>query len=163
LVGLAETMKVIFWDIDGVLNTPQTWGAWSRLGWPESIEPELAARARQLHLDTGAKAVLCSTWRLNHKVMGGLSLAGYEGTVDCLKQRGWPDAAKYFIGATPYLKGCQRGQEISLWLARHPKVDVFAIVDDATDMLGVAHRHVQTNFTLGVTDEDCAAVKALLA
>lgn len=149
-------MKVIFWDVDGCLNTPDTWGAWSLNGSDEAIEPTLVARARQLHLDTGAMAVLSSTWRLS-KMSGG-----YPGTVQCLKRRGWPEAEDVFVGETPYLAGGQRGQEIAFWLMQHPEVTSFAIVDDATDMLGVAFRHVHIDFTVGVTEADCDAVKRLL-
>lgn len=144
-------MTVIFWDVDGVLNHPGIWGAWSKLGWSEAICPILAARACQLVKDTGAKCVLSSTWRLT----------GYERTLECLEQRGWPTAREDFIDATPHL-GTERGIEIGAWLVEHPDVHSFVIVDDADDMTTHMRRLVQTDGAKGLTDEDCARVRVLL-
>src|SRR5690606_10063266 len=78
----SSSMKVIFWDVDGVLNNPGTWGAWSKLGWSAALEPHLVKKARDVVRATGAKCVLSSTWRIG---------AGLERTIECLKERGWPE------------------------------------------------------------------------
>src|SRR5690606_16103734 len=56
----SSSMKVIFWDVDGVLNNPGTWGAWSKLGWSAALEPHLVKKARDVVRATGAKCVLSS-------------------------------------------------------------------------------------------------------
>src|SRR4051812_25756326 len=107
-------MKVIFWDVDGVLNNTQTWGAWSKLGWKFAMNEDLVAMAGKVTAACDAKCVLSSTWRLGS---GGL-----VGTIMCLMERGWPDARERFIGATPHMGGLPRGLEIGAWLVEHPEV-----------------------------------------
>lgn len=145
-------MRVIFWDVDGVLNHPGIWGAWSKLGWSEALDESLVARARAVVHALGAKCVLSSTWRLT----------GYERTLDCLARRGWPEAAADFIGATPHL-GTYRGVEIGAWLTKHPDVTEFAIVDDDGDMTTFMHRLVQTNGAMGLQPVDCERIKGLFS
>lgn len=145
-------MKVIFWDVDGVLNYPSIWGAWSKLGWSEAICPILVARAYELVKETGAKCVLSSTWRLS----------GYERTLECLEQRGWPTAKDDFIGATPHL-GMARGCEIGEWLVSHPDVETFVIVDDSSDMTTHMRRLVRTDPTQGLSAENCESIRVLLS
>jgi hypothetical protein len=49
------------------------------------------------------------------------------------------------IDKTPDLPGRLRGEEIEAWLALHPEVQVYAILDDESDML--AHQpHFKTSF-----------------
>ncbi len=65
-------MKIIFLDIDGVLNhTPQWFDVnyfvwkWFRWEWeiPYQIEKKLAKRIEYIIKKTGAKVVISSTWR----------------------------------------------------------------------------------------------------
>jgi hypothetical protein len=52
------------------------------------------------------------------------------------------------IDKTPELRGRLRGEEIETWLAVHPEVKVYAILDDENDML--AHQpHFKTSFCGG--------------
>jgi hypothetical protein len=153
-------MKVIFVDVDGVLNTPATWGAWSRMGYAAALESALIARVRQLALDTGARCVLSSTWRLNTGSKG--EQGGYPMSIASFKQRGWLEAREHFVGATPYLAGLQRGQEIRAWLKAHPEVTAFVVLDDSSDMLGVEAHHVAVDPHVGLTDADCVWAKKIL-
>lgn len=108
-------MKVIFLDIDGVLNSKNTPNP-RKL--PYIVDRRLLARFKRLLDRTGAKVVLSSTWRYDS---AGLYSA---------KRWGIP-----FIGVTPDLPKRPRRDEVLTWLKKHPKVTRFAVVDDEDDEL----------------------------
>jgi hypothetical protein len=108
-------MKVIFLDIDGVLNCKKT--ANPRM-LPYVVDRRLLARFKQLLERTGAKVVLSSTWRYDP---AGLFSAKYWGIP--------------FIGITPDMPKRPRRDEIRAWLKKHPKVTRFAVIDDEDDEL----------------------------
>ena len=106
-------MKVIFLDIDGVLNSD------------EYIDRAKNVQGRHIDIDkvkllkkaideTGAKTVLTSSWR-NSKDIGPLRefLAKYE----------------IYFDATPFIKW-ERGLEIKQWLSEHNRVEDYIILDD---------------------------------
>jgi len=95
-------MKVIFLDIDGVLNCSKTHNP---RNLPYVIDPKLLKRFERLLERTGAKVVLSSTWRYDP---AGLFSA---------KRQGVP-----FIGVTPDMPHKPRRKEILSWLKGHPKV-----------------------------------------
>jgi hypothetical protein len=95
-------MKVIFLDIDGVLNCKKTANP-RKL--PYVVDLRLLARLRRLLGRRGAKVVLTSTWRYDP---AGLFSA---------KRWGIP-----FIGVTPDMPKRPRRDEIRAWLETHPKV-----------------------------------------
>lgn len=116
-------MKVVFLDIDGVLNSHRTCIAFGGI-------PHTTARNGRAALDevairliggivraSGAKVVLSSTWR---------------------KHADWLDYGPALdlpiIDRTPSGMG-PRGREIADWLADHPEVEQYAIIDDDSDML----------------------------
>lgn len=142
-------MRVIFWDVDGVLNHPKIWGAWSKLGWPASLDPELVKMAAAVVKLVDAKCVLSSTWRLGD---GGLTK-----TVNCLRLQGWKTAREDFIDKTPHL-GTRRGIEIGEWLVAHPEVTEYVIVDDDADMTTHMRRLVQTDRQVGLSARDCERI-----
>jgi HAD domain in Swiss Army Knife RNA repair proteins len=108
-------MKVIFLDIDGVLNTTN-----SRKPSKDAkvIEPLLLARLRSLLADTGAQTVLSSTWR--HEP-DGLACARRLGVL--------------FSGVLPDLRPRPRNEEIIAWLKTHRDVERFVVIDDDDDCL----------------------------
>jgi hypothetical protein len=108
-------MKVIFLDIDGVLNTTATPkpNKESRV-----IEPTLLARLKRLLQDTGATVVLSSTWR--HDCEGLASATRF----------GIP-----FMDVLPDMRPRPRSEEIVAWLQAHPNVQRFAVIDDDDDCL----------------------------
>ena len=108
-------MKVIFLDIDGVLNCKKTANP-RKL--PYVVDRRLLARLKQLLEQTGAKVVLSSTWRYDP---AGLFSAKHWGIP--------------FIGITPDLPKRPRRDEIRAWLKKHPKVTRFAVIDDEDDEL----------------------------
>ena len=108
-------MKVIFLDIDGVLNCKKTANP-RKL--PYVVDRRLLARLKQLLERTGAKVVLSSTWRYDP---AGLFSAKHWGIL--------------FIGITPDMPKRPRRDEIRAWLKKHPKVTRFAVIDDEDDEL----------------------------
>jgi hypothetical protein len=108
-------MKVIFLDIDGVLNCSKTRNP---RNLPYVMDPKLLKRFKRLLERTGAKVVLSSTWRYDP---AGLFSA---------KRQGIP-----FIGVTPDMPRKPRRQEILAWLKGHPKVARYVVIDDDDDGL----------------------------
>lgn len=126
-------MRVLFLDIDGVLNSTKTCVAFG--GYPMELHHQQAFDRAAIGLlqrlcdSSGVQVVLSSAWR---------------------KHCRWDDAGKAFglpiISATPDLCGQPRGAEIAAWLAEHPEVKEFVILDDDADMLPEQKpRFVQTN------------------
>ncbi len=124
-------MKLIFLDIDGVLNSQEFLHKNSKLDlepdakwWASAIEPERMALLNALVAATGALVVVSSTWRYGKSVedlQEILGLAGFFGHV---------------VGKTP--RADTRGQEIDLFLqsATQP-IEAFVCLDDDTDMAPV--------------------------
>lgn len=141
-------MKVIFLDIDGVLNCEKTANP-RKL--PYIVDRRLLARLKRLVNRTRAKVFLTSTWRYDP---AGLFSA---------KRCGVP-----FIGVTPDIPKRPRRDEFYAWLKKHPKVTRFAVIDDEDDELdelplfqpsattGLTERIVRgvAEYLDGKTDED---------
>ena len=135
--------KVIFLDIDGVLNNnetfqqaPEKYAAGIALELA-LINLELCYKVSLIVKETGAKIVLSSTWRIKPDIEQILATFGL--TVS---------------GKTPCrLAYCIRGHEIGLWLQKN-KVDTFVILDDESDMGNYMSHLVQTNEVMGITDKD---------
>jgi hypothetical protein len=141
-------MKVLFLDIDGVLNSTKTCVAFG--GYPMELEHIRAFDGAAIKLiqrlcdSAGVQIVLSSAWRLHYP---------YEKVGEAL---GLP-----IIDRTPSFLG-PRGLEINAWLADHPDVELFAIVDDGADMLpDQMPRFVRTNGHEGLTWGDFTKLCAL--
>jgi hypothetical protein len=132
-------MKVIFLDIDGVLNHDQTR---DRIGGYLGLNPGMIKRFnRIIEACPDVKIVISSTWR--HSYSHGV-YEDFDGLVKLLKERGLqgdiightpfpvssPPGGWLSLGHTPYRT---RGAEIRLYLDAHPEVEHFLILDDATE------------------------------
>ena len=145
-------MKVIFLDVDGVLNSHQsatfwhskrdqeTWETSMYKEWEGTIKEYIAREFCPIALSNteelvrqvpGVKIVVSSTWRLGE-------------TVETLKKILYPAklVADAIIDVTPSFhrrndagEQMTRGHEIQDWLNRHPEVDKYVIIDDDSDML----------------------------
>jgi len=158
-------MKLIFLDIDGVMNNDETFERKKNAKKVTEIICRESCRRLQTVIDaTGAKIVVSSAWRSRE----------LEEFSACL----FIDR-HHFIGRTPWLrrrshffvvKGekCQgwsserRGTEIATWLANNPdvarEVTRFVILDDEADMEPLMEHLVQTDFMTGLTEERAAEV-----
>jgi HAD domain in Swiss Army Knife RNA repair proteins len=108
-------MKVIFLDIDGVLNCAKTPNPRK---FPYVVDKRLLGRLKKLLDRTEAKVVLSSSWRLDPI---GLFAAKHYGVP--------------FIGVSPDKPRSPRSKEILDWLSDHPKATRYAIIDDEDDEL----------------------------
>jgi hypothetical protein len=108
-------MKVIFLDIDGVLNCRKTPNPRK---FPYVIDDELLARFTQLLQQTGASVVLSSTWRYDP---AGIFSAKHYGVP--------------FMDITPDMPDEPRCKEILEWLRDHPEVTRYVVIDDEDDEL----------------------------
>ena len=135
-------MKIIFLDIDGVLNN---------MGWiythPDRedgahLSPSHVERLTRLVAETGAKVVVSSTWRILHKrrkLQALLEAKGFVGEV---------------IGRTSRNHSGVRGLQILEWLNLHPEVTRWVVLDDeVSDLHDLPWGHVvKTEFALGLLD-----------
>jgi hypothetical protein len=108
-------MKVIFLDIDGVLNCDHTTNPRK---FPYVVDKKLLARFKKLLSRTGAKVVLSSSWRLDPV---GLLAAKHWGVP--------------FIDVAPDMPKKTRRDEVLTWLSKHPNVIRYTIIDDEDDEL----------------------------
>ena len=145
-------MKVIFLDIDGVLNSTKTSVAMG--GFPMELHERdrfdwMAIKLLQRLSDSsGVQFVLSSAWRLYFSF--GEVAAAFELPI---------------IGATPNgsTEGTERGYEIRTWLRAHPEVTSYVILDDDPDMLEEQlPRFVKTDGNEGMGWKDFARVCELL-
>jgi hypothetical protein len=134
-------MKVIFLDIDGVLNCKKTPNP-RKL--PYIVDPVLLARFTRLVESTGAKVVLSSTWRYDP---AGLFSAKHWGIP--------------FIDITPDMPHVPRCKEILGWLEKHPDVSRFAVIDDEDDGLDELPLF-QPSARTGLTNEIVDGVRGYL-
>lgn len=113
-------MKVIFLDIDGVLNTHFT----TRHIWSFTfVDTRKVLRLRNIIERTGAQLVLSSTWRIADTPMNKKCLYRLKEEFERVRCPVWVDT-------TPYFPGAKRQKEIYWWLVLHPEVDNFVILDD---------------------------------
>lgn len=109
--------KVLFLDIDGVLNILSE----GRDKYGQIFNKHFEDNLRKIVETTGADIVISSTWRLS----------GLDFIRNMWKERG---IAGNVIDVTPTTKERIRGVEIDMWLKRHD-VDTYVIIDDDSDML----------------------------
>ena len=153
-------MKIIFLDVDGVLNSDITSEKYGFGGWFQETDPcthmnvlwgqDLVDNLKYIVEQTDAKIVISSTWRLSH------SLDKFK---EMFTIYGWTDVP--IIDKTKSLKN--RGLEVNEWLSRHKDVESFVILDDNNWFLTEQQTmFVQTNLERGLTKEDAEkAIKIL--
>lgn len=163
-------MKVLFLDIDGVLNT-KYWYTQMDRNTPKdkygyAFDPNSVANLKRIVEDTGAEIVISSSW----KCMG---LSQME---DMWRDRNLPGR---IIGITPNSVSDEmllnadidsielfhiRGEEIKEWLMKHAKrVSSYAIIDDMDNMLPEQQSHfVQSNPEVGITEGDADTIITIL-
>lgn len=164
--------KIIFLDIDGVLNTERHHKYCYENGLDNSDEygyvfdPVAVKNLERIVNETGADIVISSSWKYS----------GLSTLLDMWSDRALPGRV---IDTTPDTEsdefllhadlenfeflGC-RGYEIKEWLLAHGKtVSQYAILDDEQEMLPDQQSHfVQTNPTVGITEEDAEKAIAIL-
>jgi len=169
-------MKIIFLDIDGVLNyhdflveerksrtkaDGKLFSIKDNETWEDMLSPSRVARLEALVQRTGASVVISSSWRHAHpwpRIHGFLRKNGFTGKV---------------IGATPtdirtkFSQSVERGEEIASWLDtwaafgdKSNPVESFIIFDDTHVGGEVDERVIYTSLHTGLLDEHVeAAIK----
>jgi hypothetical protein len=168
-------MKIVFLDIDGVLNHTQTRHAvvpTVEEPLPIPIAPECLARLNRLIAETGAKIVISSSWRNYARseeldlgaalVRHGLCADVIGETPDLANDRAWLDNWHVAKGKPFDFELLERGWEIAEWIAAHPEVTGFAILDDCSDMDVLKPWLVRTHPIDGLDDPDVERAKWLL-
>ena len=134
-------LKVIFLDIDGVLNTYDLVRSYGF----DYIDRSLVALLATVVRDAGAEIVLSSFWRLHPKDRFLVDSA--------LKEFGM-----FVCDKTPSLPGL-RANEIASWLDANTQVEKYAILDDTDDAgVGFEHSFFQTSAEIGLTSEIASKV-----
>lgn len=145
-------MKVIFLDVDGVLNCRTTYARDGFFG----IDAYMSLLVNRICERTDAQIVISSSWRLD------------KGSLKQIEEKVFPK----FIDITPDRRGLtSRGTEIKTWLDEHPfwkcektcclrpnvighKIKRYAIIDDNNDMLEEQMPNFfKTSWEFGLTDE----------
>lgn len=135
-------MKILFLDVDGVLNTDKT-----NLTDPWPMDPFMVLLVDRIVQATGCKVVLSSAWRHS------------EEGVDKIK------AALPLYGITPTSTHGDRGEEIESWILDYTLTHAspnpndwvltsYAILDDCEVMQPQQQEHFfKTSFQIGLTEE----------
>lgn len=141
-------MKILFLDIDGVLNSASVL---HQKGRGDAICEKMVARVNQIIEATGCKIVISSTWRLLHKIDQLKQILITYGLLDVI------------IDYTPHFEYQRiRGDEIQAWLDKNP-VNKFVILDDNSDMGDdLINRLVQTTWQNGLEDSHVKRVINIL-
>lgn len=164
--------KILFLDIDGVLNSERYhdycyengMASDEKFGYP--FDPEAVANLARIIDETGADIVISSSWKF----------WGLSTMIDLWKERALPgkivsvtpntmsDEMLLNVDLTDWASMAGKGHEIKEWLSKKGKnVEQYAILDDADDMLPEQQSHfVQTNPKVGITEEDAKKTIAIL-
>lgn len=140
-------MKIIFLDVDGVLNSQNYFiSKYHELGRPvrgkEEIDKVAVKYLKEIVDKTGAKIVLTSSWKIIKRQVQDLK--------DVLKE--------YNLSIMDITSNYadKRGKEIREWLNNNKDVESFVILDDDffKDYNGLENNLVNTSFITGLTKED---------
>lgn len=133
-------MKVLFLDIDGVLNNFKDRNFGEQFSGDSCLNLMMI-----LYKIPDLKIVISSSWRI----------WGLEYMQKILTANGI-DGSRV-IDITGKEDGI-RGHQIQCWLDRNPGITSFVILDDESDMGDLFHRLVKTNSRSGLTFKDAEEV-----
>ena len=137
-------MKILFLDVDGVLNNVN-----SSVGEMFPVEPYAVLLVDRIVQATGCQVVLSSSWR--HMPDWRDVLKKAAPSIELLDRTPrYSSSTKYKIDESALC----RGHNIQDWLDEHPEVERYAIVDDSADMLKEqVPNFFKTSWSTGLTDE----------
>jgi len=146
-------MKVIFLDIDGVLNNWQSMheGNWvNEIDWT-NWDTDALVRLSSIATETGAKIVISSTWR---KIIGT--------SIEWWNEQFFEAAAPLeCVGITGSARNGFRGREVADWVENCPGLTAYVILDDDSDFYEWQPR-VHTPGQFGLLDEHITEAVRLL-
>ena len=141
-------MKVIFLDIDGVLNNKDSdFTSLDHTNWIREAVQDLDNLCNEF----GTKAVISSSWRM---IFPDIAWWNAEFAAS---------GAKYIevIGITESAFNGFRGREVREYLTKNPEIESYLILDDDCDFYDDQPR-VKTNFQVGLTLNDYSLARAIL-
>ena len=180
--------KIIFLDIDGVMNSDQ----YNRYRYKYHLHDDKYGEidARECHRMVrfcekyGIKLVISSTWRNGNSWKETYDEFIREGMEDLpYRHHGMKYLAPYIVGTTPYCKSRHRGTEIQYFIDimndhllgdgkfkdywkihKEPFIiEKYCIVDDDNDMLeNQLENFVQTDYMVGITKKDYDKIRKIL-
>lgn len=160
------SIKVIFLDIDGVLQTRRSSRAFNDMGILSVLDPVGVKFLDTIcGEDPSIKVVISSTWRLGRTRSDFSVIFGALGAINLKRALYW--GAGDVVGdsndfKTLNLKGI-RGDEVEEWLARHPDVEEYVILDDDSDFHEYQKsRLVQTSYDVGISHDNMLQVENIL-
>jgi hypothetical protein len=110
--------RVLFLDIDGVLNHAASGRREGVPGMAAWLDPRHLEPLNRVALATNARLVISSSWRVGRSLEDVRTLLRDFGVLAPI------------VDATPVAESRRREEEILTWLARHPEVQAYAVVDD---------------------------------
>lgn len=133
-------MKVIFLDVDGVLNSAQD-------GYSIRLRTDSHLKLLQRIIkETGAKIVLSSSWRIGFTPASRNLLARFK------------EYGLELMDCTPELPSSCRGDEIRQWLTDNVynyDIENFVILDDEANMAEFTDKNlVQTDTNIGLQKQN---------
>jgi len=133
-------LKVIFLDVDGVLNSAQD-------GYSIRLRTDSHLKLLQRIIkETGAKIVLSSSWRIGFTPASRNLLARFK------------EYGLELMDCTPELPGSCRGDEIRQWLTDNVynyDIENFVILDDEANMAEFTDKNlVQTDTNIGLEKQN---------
>lgn len=150
-------MKIIFLDVDGVLNAGMR-VVEGTMGFEiqDWVLPKAVEHLNRITDATGAKLVISSTWRLGKTVSELKEMFARVGvTAEVIDKTERGDCLWHLMGGFPKCSDAHRGHEIQDWLERKvplgERVESFVILDDSSDMAPHLERHVHTDLYRGLS------------
>lgn len=137
-------MKVVFLDIDGVLNSRRSFIAFSGIVGKHlpneefihtmartTIDPVAVGMINALCEETAANIVLSSTHRhfFQHRFKQDKEMMN----IKCQHYLNTLGLTANLVGMTPRTDDAFRGEEIDMFLISHPEIEKFVIIDDDLD------------------------------
>jgi len=148
--------SVLFLDVDGVLNRCGK----SNQGLMTDKCDLLAHICRM----TGCKIVVSSTWRKYPHLMADRLLPMFRARgIECIGQTPEMVSERKLLDQSMLYTAKPRHMEITAWLAAHPEVTQYAIVDDDRDADDGTGRYVRTDSYEGLLDSHATAIMRLLS
>jgi hypothetical protein len=146
-------MKIIFLDIDGVMNSEVYHSTLDtkKKNW-RRFDPEAVKMLIKLVEEFDAKIVVSSLWRFVAKKELATELK--ESHLVNFLHQDWK---------TPVIEPGHRGKEIKMWLDQHPDINEFVILDDDSDVLEVfSDKFVRTDYYDGLQAEHYYKAREIL-
>lgn len=159
-------MKVIFLDIDGVLNSEDLarrriehfheWNDRTNEKFYDFIDENAVKLISDLCEQYDIKLVISSSWR---SWTLEKTIADFSSDYMLLLHPLIP----FIIGVTPRTESRIRGEEIAIYLQNNSDITDYCIIDDDDDMLQEQTLNfVQTSFWHGLTSEHLPKIKSIL-